>query len=216
MKAALLSILLTIALAVPFQSKAQDRSFEVKNSLLGFSAGFGWTKSYYQDPSVWPTLALTYEKGLSYMSGWGYLSFSLMGGYQRADYDFPSSNHYIRWQNAIGTLRLNYHPVFLMTQHFDFYISLVGGARYEFFKDTEYDANPSSLIFNPYKRYGGLFAVYGGYVGMRIYPGERLGFFVEGGYAYNYLNIGINWKFGDRNIKADPDIIKRGTRGPRF
>ncbi len=195
--------------------KAQDRSYELKNSLLSFGAGFGWISSFYPSSSQYPAVSISYEKGLLGFNKVGLLSLGFTGGYHHAYYDYSSSSHYARWDNAVGALRMALHPSFLMTEHFNVYIGMLAGARYEFFKDSYYDQSPSQFEGNPYKRFGGFRPLFAGFAGMRWYPGERLGFFVEGGYGMSYVTIGINWKFGERNIKADPDIIKRGIGGRR-
>lgn len=195
--------------------KAQDRSYELKNSLLSFGAGFGWVSSFYSDNSQWPALSLTYEKGLLGFNRVGLLSLGFTAGYHHAYYDYSTSSHYARWDNTVGALRVALHPSILLGQHFNCYVGLLAGARYEFFKDTYYDQSPSLFEGDPYKRFGGFRTLFAGFVGMRWYPGERLGFFVEGGYGMSYVTIGINWKFGERNLKADPDIIKRGIGGRR-
>lgn len=209
-------LILLVASFVLFSSqlRAQDRAFEIKNSLLNIGVGFGWTYKFYNDPSVWPAFSISYEKGLFYAKNVGYFGIGGHAAYHYANYDYSGSDRYIYWHNIVGTLRFTYHPVFLMTQNFDMYLGFMGGARYEIFKDTKYDAMPVGL--NPYKRYGGFSPLFAGVLGMRFYTGERLGFFAEGGYGLSYVTIGMTWKFGARNLKADPDIGKRGISRPKF
>ncbi len=210
-----LSLLLMLCLEIT-PAKAQDRAFELKNSIIGFGAGFGWATNYYGDYSQWPSFSLNYEKGLLYFRNVGFLGLGFQGTYHQAYLDYPNSSFYARWQNVGLMLRPTFHPTMLMSQHFDCYIALLGGIRYEIYKDTQYESNPSTFIDNPNKKYGGLKLAYGGYFGMRYYPGERLAFYVEGGYGLSFVTLGINWKFGARNLQADPGISKRGVTRPRF
>ncbi|UPT66096.1 MAG: hypothetical protein M0D57_16620 [Sphingobacteriales bacterium JAD_PAG50586_3] len=214
-KKLLISSVCAISVLLCGTVKAQDRSYELKNSLLSFGAGFGWVSSFYPSSSQYPTVSVSYEKGLLGFKRVGLLSLGLTGGYHHAYYDYSASSNYAKWDNVVGALRVALHPTFLLGDNFNCYIGMLAGGRYEFFKDTYYDQSPSQFEGDPYKRFGGFRTLFAGFVGMRWYPGEKLGFFVEGGYGMNYVTIGINWKFGERNIKADPDIIKRGTYGGR-
>lgn len=217
MKAKSVFITLFLLIIAAFNGvKAQDRSFELKNSLLNFGVGFGWATNFYGDYSQLPSFTINYEKGLLYFKKAGYWGIGFLGGYHQAYLNYPNSNYEAQWQNAFATIRTTFHPVFLMSQHLDCYFALLGGVRYEFFKDTQYDSDPTLFVDNPHKKYGGLKTLFGGYFGMRYYPGERLGFFVEGGYGLSFVNMGITWKFGARNLQADPGIIKRGVTRPRF
>ncbi len=211
----LLLLLVTVFVMHSQAMQAQDRAFEIKNSLLSFGVGFGWSYPFYNDPSVWPSFSINYEKGLFYVKKVGYFGIGGFAAYHHANYNYPKSDRYIRWQNVVGTVRFTFHPNFLMTQNFEMYAGVMGGARYEFFKDTQYDAFSNPALANPYDRYGGFNVLFAGFIGMRFYTGERLGFFAEGGYGLSFLNIGITWKFGERNIKADPGISKRGIGGGR-
>lgn len=211
-----ISTVCALSLLSPGKIKAQDRSYELKNSLVSFGVGFGWISSFYSDNSQWPALSISYEKGLLGFGKVGLLSLGLTGGYHHAYYEYPNNGQMANWHNAVGAFRVALHPYFLMTQHFNVYVGLLAGGRYEFFKDAYYDSSPGSFDADPYKRYGGFHTLFAGFAGMRWYPGEHLGFYVEGGYGMSNVTIGINWKFGERNIKADPDIIKRGTYRPRY
>lgn len=210
------SLLLVLVFSIN-KLNAQDRVFELKNSLLNIGVGFGWISDFYPDNSQWPTLSLSYEKGLLSFKNVGIVSIGVLGGYHQAYYDYPlSTRYYARWQNVVGAARGALHPYFLMSNHLHCYIGFLAGARYEFFKDTYFDDSPENFVVDPNKRFGGFKTLFAGFVGMRFYPGERLGFFVEGGYGMNYVTIGMNWKFGARNLQADPGIIKRGVTRPRF
>lgn len=215
-KKLIISSLVVFCLLANSSLNAQDRSYELKNSLLSFGGGFGWVSSFYSDNSQWPALSISYEKGLLGFNKVGLLSLGVTGAYHHAYYQYPNSSYNANWNNVVLAFRVAMHPTFLMTQHFNCYIGLNAGARYEFFKDEYYDQSPTVFEADPYKRYGGFRPLVAGFVGMRWFPGERLGFFVEGGYGMSYITIGINWKFGERNIKADPDIIKRGVKRPRY
>lgn len=215
-KKLLISTVCTLCVFAYTVGKAQDRSYELKNSLLSFGVGFGWASAFYADNSQWPALTIGYEKGLLGFNKIGLLSLGVTGGYHHAYYEYIDNGYMAKWHNVVGAFRVALHPTFLMTEHLNVYIGMLAGGRYEFFKDAYYDHSPGAFDTNPYKRFGGFHTLFAGFAGMRWYPGERLGFFVEGGYGMSYVTIGINWKFGERNIKADPAIIRRGTYKPRW
>lgn len=201
---------LFILLSFCLQTRAQDLAFETKNSLLGLGIGFGWQPTNYnRDVSQIPAIVLSYEKGLLYLNKAGWVGLGFTTAYNYVYFNYSGSADRAQWQNLMLALRGTFHPRMLMTQYFDTYIGFNAGAKYQFYSD-DFLARINQLPTN----YGGLRDMFSGFAGMRIYPSERMALFAEAGYGFAYVTIGVNWKFGERNIQADPKIIRRGISRP--
>lgn len=189
------AILMLLACSVfIFKSvSAQDKAYELKNSVINLGVGFGYSVGYVSGTSASPVLNVSYEYALI-EAGPGLLGIGGCLSYQGSNFEHSDGfgTYKQSWNTTFFALRGTWHPEMLIGEKYDVYGALQIGYynyHYKFTGTGLYDdaGEYSSDLDNSI----GLGLVVGG----RYFFTKNIGAFAELGYDIAYFKIGLSAKF---------------------
>jgi hypothetical protein len=172
---------------------AQDKAYELKNSVINLGVGFGYSIGYISGTSASPVMNASYEYAFKEV-GPGILGLGGSFSYQGSKYEYSDiwGTYKQNWNTTFFALRGTWHPNALIGEKYDVYGALQLGYynyHYKFSGTGVYES--SSTYDSGLDNSLGLGLIVGG----RYFFTKNIGVYAELGYDIAYLKVGLSAKF---------------------